>query len=402
MTTQLNRDQTVVLTDHTQWTKWIAQLENKCVPLRVWHLFDTKQLAQPLVEPRAITRPEIDSYQPSTAAINAYTTRYQLEHPLAAAAPPPFVPTRISDLSNTGKTSYKEDVEDFKGMFEAYKMEDTKFQRESNHLAQVTDFIRTTVSAHLFTNCCKPSQPYRDWITKLAATVGVRAEDELDKARTRYHEAMKPMRVVTQWDTWLTEVDHAVTEGRATGVPECLNDQFIKKDFVSSVSKHFSTWTTSFIVHGLRDTTVTATEMFLQFRQNAHLMHPTKSRSNKAAFAAGGPTLDNEEPDNERKRGRGHNAQKRRQPYGGGSSSSQRCKACDGFHTLSKCWYAFPDTAPEDWQPRDHITKMVKDRISNTPDLQDDVRSTKRPRSKTLAIKKSQSATPTVEPTSEQ
>ncbi|KAI1521846.1 hypothetical protein PtrSN002B_012311, partial [Pyrenophora tritici-repentis] len=305
---------TIVLTNHTQWIKWIAQLENKCVPLSVWHLFDTKQLSQPLVEPRAVTRPEVDAYQPSTAAINAYTTQYQSEHPLSATSPP-FVPTRVSDLSNTGKASYKEDVEDYKGRIEAYKMEDTKYQRERNHLAQ----------------------PYRDWITKLAATVGVRAEDELDEARTRYHEAMKPMRVVTQWDTWLTEVDHAVTEGRATGVPECLNDQFIKKDFVSSVSKHFSTWTTSFIVHGLRDPTVTATEMFLQFRQNAQLMHPAKSRSNKAAFAAGGPTLDNEEPDNEKKRGRGRNMQKRQHPYGGGSTSSQKCKACDGFHTLSKC-----------------------------------------------------------------
>jgi hypothetical protein len=383
------------------WIKWIAQLENKCVPLCVWHLFDTKQLSQPLVKPRAITRPEIDGYQPSAAAINAHTTQYQLDHPLATTIPP-FVPACISDLSNTGKASYKEDVEDFKGRFEAYKMKDTEFQRESNHLAQVTDFIRTTVSAHLFSNCCKPSQPYRDWITKLAATVGVRAEDELDKARTRYHEAMKPMRVVTQWDTWLTEVNHAVTKGRATGVPECLNDQFIKKDFVSSVSKHFSTWTTSFIVHGLCDATVTAMEMFLQLRQNAKLMHPTKSRSNKAAFAAGGPTLNDKEPDNEKNRGRGRNAQKRQHPYGGGSSSSQRCKACDGFHTLSKCWYAFSDTAPENWQPRDHITKMVKDRISNTHDLQDDVQSTKRARSKTPVIEKSQSSTPTVEPTSEE
>lgn len=76
MTTHYNRDQTVVLTDHNQWIKWIAQLENKCVPLRVWQIFDTTQLAQPLVEPRAITRPEIDGYQPSTAAINAYTAQY--------------------------------------------------------------------------------------------------------------------------------------------------------------------------------------------------------------------------------------------------------------------------------------------------------------------------------------
>ncbi|KAK1911275.1 hypothetical protein P3342_012574 [Pyrenophora teres f. teres] len=308
------------------------------------HLFNTKQISQPLIEPRAVTRPEVDAYQPSTAAINAYTTQYQSEHPLSATTPPSFVPTRVSDLSNTGKASYKEDVEDYKGRLEAYKIEDTKYQRE------------------------KPPRPGH-----------------------RFYQ-----------NYCLTEVDHAVTEGRATGVPECLNDQFIKKDFVSSVSKRFSTWTTSFIVHGLRDPTVTATEMFLQFRQNAQLMHPSKSRSNKAAFAAGGPTLDNEEPDNEKKRGRGRNTQKRQHAYRGGSTLSQKCKACDGFHTLSKCWYAFPDTAPEGWQPRDHITKMVKDRISSTPDLEDDVRSSKRPRSRTPVIKKSRSATLTIEPTSEE
>ena len=132
-------------------------------------------------------------------------------------------------------------------------------------------------------------------------------------------------------------MDYAVTKGRATRVLECLNNQFIKKDFVLLVLKHFSTWTTLFIVHGLRDATVTAMEMLLQFRQNADLMHLTKSQLNKAAFAAGGPTLDNEEPDNKKKRGRGRNAQKRWQPYGGGLSLSQRCKACDGLYTLSKC-----------------------------------------------------------------
>ncbi|EFQ89450.1 hypothetical protein PTT_14269 [Pyrenophora teres f. teres 0-1] len=117
-------------------------------------------------------------------------------------------------------------------------------------------------------------------------------------------------------------------------------------------------------------------------------MHPSKSQSNKAAFTAGGPTLDNEEPDNKKKRGRGRNTQKRQHAYRRGSTLSQKCKACDSFYTLSKCWYAFLDTAPEGWQPRDHITKMVKDRISSTPDLEDDVRSSKRPRLRTPIIKK--------------
>ncbi|KAK1910417.1 hypothetical protein P3342_008296 [Pyrenophora teres f. teres] len=45
---------------------------------------------------------------------------------------------------------------------------------------------------------------------------------------------------------------------------------------------------------------------------------------------------------------------------------------------------------------------MVKDRISSTPDLEDDVRSSKRPRSRTPVIKKLRSATLTIEPTSEE
>jgi hypothetical protein len=126
MTTQFNRDQTVVLIDQSQYVKWVAQLENKCAPLRVWHIFYPKQLAQLLVEPHAPDRPEIDSYQLSTAAINAYTTQYQADH--LDAAVPPFVPLRVSDLSNNGKASYKEDMEDFKERFEAYKMKESKFQ----------------------------------------------------------------------------------------------------------------------------------------------------------------------------------------------------------------------------------------------------------------------------------
>jgi hypothetical protein len=275
MTTQFNRDQTVILIDQSQYVKWVAQLKNKCAPLRVWHIFDPKQLAQPLVKPHAPDCPEIDGYQPSTAVINAYTTQHQADHPDAAVSP--FVPLCVSNLSNNGKASYKEDVEEFKGRFEAYKMKESKFQRESTALAQVTNFIRTTVSAHLFANCCKADKPYRGWIITLKSTVGVRTEDELVKARMRYHDALKLMRVVTYWNTWLTEVDHAVTEGKATGVPECLTNQFIKADFVSAVSKHFPTWTTLFIVHGLCNATVTATEMFLRFRQNAQLMHSVKS-----------------------------------------------------------------------------------------------------------------------------
>jgi len=61
----------------------------------------------------------------------------------------------------------------------------------------VTDFIRTIESAHLFANYCKVDKLYREWITTLKSTVSVRTKDKLVKARIRYYDILKLMRVVT-------------------------------------------------------------------------------------------------------------------------------------------------------------------------------------------------------------
>ena len=61
----------------------------------------------------------------------------------------------------------------------------------------MTDFIRTTVSAHLFANYCKADKLYRESIIMLKSTVSVRTEDELVKARIRYYNVLKLIRVVT-------------------------------------------------------------------------------------------------------------------------------------------------------------------------------------------------------------
>jgi hypothetical protein len=359
-----------------------------------------------MLEPVAPIRPAIGDYQPSVTAANNHTAQYHAAYGDDAVVPP-YTPLRPSDLSNAGKTSYKDDVEDFKSLFDEYKILDQKYQREKNNLAQITDFIRSSVSAHLFTNCCKPSQPYRSWITKLSATVGVRTEDELHKARDRYQQAIRPMRAAIQWDTWLTEVDHAVTEAKAAGVPDCLNDQFIKNDFAKATAKHFQGWTISFMENGLPDATVTATDMFLRFRKQASLIYPVKSKSNKASFAAGGPTLAGKEADDNYearpKKGQGRNQRQKRQQRDDDTIdyTPLKCEACDGHHELSKCWYVMPETAPPDWRARESVKKMAQERISNNAELQDRIRATKRPRSRTSGLKKTHSAAPTIEPTSE-
>jgi hypothetical protein len=184
-------------------------------------------------------------------------------------------------------------------------------------------------------------------------------------------------------------------------VPDCLNEQFIKRDFINAVNKHFSTWATSFRVHGLRDVTLPAKEMFLQFREEAMANHPIRLKLAKAAFAVTGPTLDGEEPDDMLKKGRGRQ-RKRARLERNTNYSTNKCKACDGPHPLIGCWYTHPEKAPKRWIPRDTILQMVNDRISDSPELQAEVWNLKRPKSRTLAIKLLTSVTLTVEPAAEE
>jgi hypothetical protein len=66
----------------------------------------------------------------------------------------------------------------------------------------------------------------------------------------------------------------------------------------------------------------------------------------KAAFAAGGLTLNNNKPKIYKPRKeRGQIYQK--QPWPSNGNSLQKCKVCDGFYPLSKCWYAFSNMAPD-------------------------------------------------------
>ncbi|KAG9382266.1 hypothetical protein A1F94_007920 [Pyrenophora tritici-repentis] len=84
-------------------------------------------------------------------------------------------------------------------------------------------------------------------------------------------------------------MDHAITEGKALGIPECQDEEFIKEDFVKAVLKPSPEWTTAFMAGGNKDPRVTVP---------------------KAAFVASGPQLNGEDADDAAekapgKRGRG-------------------------------------------------------------------------------------------------
>ncbi|KAF2867830.1 hypothetical protein BDV95DRAFT_501923 [Massariosphaeria phaeospora] len=397
MSTLPHRDPTVILTDSTNWMKWYKQLQARCAALNVWSKIDPKQTQRALEKPVMPIAPHPRSYPASVAAITEYHTQWTNENNNDSELPE-FRAEKPSDFTATGKTAFKDDDAFYRNELETFKIRDRDYESEQAKIAKIAEYIQTTVSPHLAYHSLTAGDPLRVWVANLAATAGVDNEEEERRARDRYQAAIKQMKNLSHWDVWLMEFDQAVTEGKALRIPDCLSERYIKDDFNRAVDKITPQWTAAFMQSGLRDPTVGTKEMIKQYREYLVIKHPLKTRTTKAAFAASGPTLNSEEGDdtatreNNSARGRG-----RRRGRGRGNrqgrQDTRRCKVCNQPHELSACWYAYLKSAPEWWTPSEPLLAMSKQRLENSTDLQEEVRSSKRQRSRAPYIKRGQSST---------
>ena len=335
----------------------------------------------------------------------------------------PLLPEVPSELSANGLKAWKEDNDYWKSRLESYKIADRDYREERANLDKVVVFIQQSVSTHLMKNCCKPGEPIRLWLISLKKTVGIDADEERLRARHRYLAALKPMRQPGNWDIWLTEYDHAATNAETEGVAEIQNIQDIMQDFLDSVMKIAPTWATTFQDYGRREDGMTRKDMMKRFREHMSKYHPTKGKQQRGAFVAGNtsflaaggestPGMDRDAlaiadsasstPTTQGSRGR----PRQKRTIGQSTTSRQsltrdtaaaegvKCPACEQRHRLDDCYYVFNDKAPEWFTPRSGIAAMVRHRIEHDTDLQEQLRSGKRARTKTPNIKMSMSQTP--------
>ena len=160
MSTLPLRDSSVILTDHTNWIKWLRQIETRADSLRVWEKMDPNLTIQPLTDPEVPPMPQLSEYQASQQAINAHAAAHQVAHGDIAPIPL-FIPARPADLATNAKVSYKEDLEIYKLEIDRYKAEDQKYTREQAAFDKITQEIQRTVNNYLYTNYCRARQSHR-------------------------------------------------------------------------------------------------------------------------------------------------------------------------------------------------------------------------------------------------
>ncbi|EMD58236.1 hypothetical protein COCSADRAFT_74237, partial [Bipolaris sorokiniana ND90Pr] len=219
---------TVLLRDEHDYRAWYNQLEARCVTYNLWEQVNPDGTKPLLTEPTPPKLPEYGDYTP----INTLPTGQ--------------VPTKSTDLSTSGQRAYKDDLEVYKLKMELYKVDFAKYKAEVANLQQIKILIQSTVAAHLQRTCCPPSGSIKDWIKNLKAQVGITIENEREQARQRYHNALKPPRLASNWDTWLAEYNQALTEAETLKVSDTTQFRPLAVDFMSAVNKIAPIWVMHF------------------------------------------------------------------------------------------------------------------------------------------------------------
>lgn len=418
----LRSDANVRLRDEADYRGWLNQLQSLCMAHNVWPQVDPDSTTVPLTKPTSPEMPNIAEYTPTQGW------------------PADRVPARLSELSNTGQRAYKEDLDIYKLQIEDFKIKHSDYKAEASSLRQIVIFIQNTVSPHLQRTCCLPGQTLKEWITQLKAKVGITPTFERELARKRYHDALKPLRTVNNWDTWLVEYDHASSDAETLSVPELLQFDAVAVDFIAAVNKIAPMWAATFLANGKDQPGMDRKDMMRRFREYMLLNHPITRKSQKAAFvvddsafltessqAAQGMQGDPQHAETGNSRGtkrgrpryqrtamedgdnpphsatipqRGRGNPAKAGAYGSSAKAdankSERCPGCDMRHSIRDCYYVYPGKAPEWWEPNPRTAEFVALKKQHDSDFQGLLRAQSRPRTKTPSMKNSHTPTPEI------
>jgi len=317
----------------------------------------------------------------------------------------PTTPQTIMDLSPEGREAYKMTMTEF---FATEK----RYNKQEAEVRALKTYMQQTVVQHYMEQATGSAGADEDddapdlsaWFQNLKQHVGVPAAEVQIDAQTAYDQAIKPISKPKEWETWLTNWEKAFARGRLEKrVLSTSRATVWVKDFLDAVRALHPPWAEAYWI--LKKDQIYSDQleyraMVNDFRQAVAAKKIPGGRVTKGAFAsfadagedtppgALGDAQSAEEGKPERRTtlaGKGPRTQgrserrsssKRRSPPPD-RDSSQSCQACGHFHPLPKCFYVFPEKAPEGWEPNPAMKRMVEILLKSDSSLQEQVRKVK-------------------------
>jgi hypothetical protein len=387
----------VTLKNPDDYHDWLKAVRTHAITGAIWHVFNPATMTLPRVEP---LRPPPNSLEVFRDAQGN-------------------VPASIINLTAAQRGVWALITDQRKQDLEDWKAENDKYRQEKASIKDMVSYIQDSVDRFIYSSCCSDDN-YGQWIQRISLQVGIDDREATLRARKEYEQALTGVRKNTQWDNWLTEYNRAATKAEEMGCIEVLNMDAMLERFTQAIKPFDASFNSAFEMEVLRTPTMTRQEAMKLFRTHMERNFPVKHT--KSAFAAGVSnqrevdafhTDDSSAPQkittggtpSQLPKGAGSSARGRGNKRKGYPrlDSSSKCPACHMKHTLTECFYAYPEKAPGWFHPNEGLTELVRMKIEHDPVLQDEMRGTKRGRSTSskstgnTRIKTSQAPIPQIE-----
>ena len=306
----------------------------------------------------------------------------------------------IADLNPEGQKA-------FQLAWSIYTHRLKQYSDEKNKIKELKDWVTSSIATHYFESACEPTESIRGWYKKIKEHSGVSKEMITTTARDNYKKAVTVLtKAPKDFDVWLNNWEQAISHAESKEVPEALSISSWFDDFLHAVDPLMGYWTTAYRLTKQSEVdsgSLTYRTLANDFRKELRHRKSTSSsgKTAKGSFgAAFGPKADSAEGDAPTHQGAegssstGHNIAGGRsnRRHKRATSENQEevlenqgtrpiCPVCNLKHQLLKCYYAFPELAPEGFQPREHVQKRAEENLQKK-DVIDQVRKIKNKRQK--------------------
>lgn len=326
-------DYTPYLKGFDDWDVWNRWFIAKAVAARLWDQINPETRKPPTKKPQ---EPDLHNYPVSAAFLERISPERCKDEPTCDGVAPQGVEISSRDLTSDGFESFAIDWKIYKHLCDVY-------DDERDRINDLRREVRKTVTPHIFSICCEPTESLHDWYSKIKEYTGLTKNQLARMARKQYRTATEILTEMPEnVEMWLQSWERAMANAETHQLFESQSPSVWAVDFFDAVQQVFPDWTRIARYtyrQKIDDDTLRYQELASDFRRELRTYPPNlpTSKVSKGPFR---PAF-------------GRSVEKKRK------RESKKCQACHRPHPTSRCYYLFPSRAPESFTPIKAIQKKA-------------------------------------------
>ncbi|EEU38468.1 uncharacterized protein NECHADRAFT_88541 [Fusarium vanettenii 77-13-4] len=386
-------DNAVYYNDAKDWEDWQMEFRKRAEGEDVWQYIEP---TSDLPWPQEPTPPNIADYQSNT--IHANTESNSSGRSGRSQTTGSAVPQGLGDLSDAGRLSFQQH-------WNEYTVAIRRYETIKKSLRTLREWVLKTVNKSIQKTDLPPNGNLNKWYAILAQSGEEYASHRMEDARIAFKNHLRSApKKEAGLEKWIVRWKELMAEGQRQGVPETTEPRAWALDFVNAVEETAPLWASNYRLNKLD----AVNNREVSYREVAtNLLREIANRRNRSAVPRGsykagfltlhGKQADQDDTDQDDRdtqppepanlrgkagskgsssgRGGKKTDQKRkRKESDAETESGRRCKACLApGHSISSCFYVFPEKAPEGFRFNEAAARFVKIQIESDTAIKEEV-----------------------------